>query len=171
MRRNVVDLRSDTVTQPTEGMRQAMMAAELGDDVLGDDPTVIALQERVAALLGKEAALFFPSGTMANQAAVILHTTPGSEAVCEAEAHVFHYELAGASRLAGVQLHPVASQGGRLTAAAVEADMAEAQSLGINGTPAFVINGHLVSGALPYEVFAEAVDTLIAEAPIKPASN
>ncbi len=112
----VVDLRSDTVTRPTEGMRRAMVDAEVGDDVLGKDPTADRLERRVAELLGKEAALFFPSGTQANQAAVLLHTRPGTEAVCEAESHVFHYELADAAWLAGVQLHPVASERGSLTA-------------------------------------------------------
>ena len=114
-----VDLRSDTVTRPPPGMRAAMAEAEVDDDVLGKDPTVARLESRVAHLLGKPAALFFPSGTQANQAAMLLHTTPGTEAVCEAESHVFHYEMADAAWLAGVQLHPVASRGGRLTAADV----------------------------------------------------
>ena len=112
----VVDLRSDTVTRPTPGMRQSMAGAEVGDDVLGKDPTADRLECRVAELLGKEAALFFPSGTQANQASILLHTRPGTEAVCEAESHVFHYELADAAWLAGVQLHPVASERGSLTA-------------------------------------------------------
>ncbi len=114
---SVVDLRSDTVTRPTAGMRQAMANAEVDDDVLGLDPTVDVLQRRVAELLGKESALFFPSGTQANQTAIILHTSPGSEAVCEAESHVFHYELADAAWLAGVQMYPVPSERGRLKAA------------------------------------------------------
>ena len=115
----LVDLRSDTVTRPPPGMRAAMAEAEVDDDVLGKDPTVARLESRVASLLGKPAALFFPSGTQANQAAMLLHTTPGTEAVCEAESHVFHYEMADAAWLAGVQLYPVASRSGRLTAADV----------------------------------------------------
>ncbi|MDT8436526.1 MAG: GntG family PLP-dependent aldolase [Gemmatimonadota bacterium] len=107
-----VDLRSDTVTRPTPGMRRAMAEAEVDDDVLGKDPTVDRLERRVAELLGKEAALFFPSGTQANQVAVLLHAPSGSELVCEAESHVFHYEIAGAAWLAGVQLHPVPSARG-----------------------------------------------------------
>jgi threonine aldolase len=115
----LVDLRSDTVTRPPPGMRAAMAEAEVDDDVLGKDPTVARLESRIATLLGKPAALFFPSGTQANQAAMLLHTRPGTEAVCEAESHVFHYEMADAAWLAGVQLHPVASRSGRLTAADV----------------------------------------------------
>lgn len=117
----IVDLRSDTVTRPTRGMRAAMAEAEVDDDVLGKDPTADRLERRVAELLGKEAALFFPSGTQANQTAILLHTSPGSEAVCEAESHVFHYELADVAWLAGVQLHPVRSDRGSLVASDVAA--------------------------------------------------
>lgn len=87
-----IDLRSDTVTQPTEAMKQAMMSATLGDDVLGDDPTVIALQERCAALLEKEAACFVPSGSMANQVAIRAHTRPGDEIICHEHSHIYQYE-------------------------------------------------------------------------------
>lgn len=114
-----VDLRSDTVTRPSPEMRRAMAEAEVDDEVLGKDPTADRLERRVAELLGKEAALFFPSGTQANQTAVLLHTRPGSELVCEAESHVFHYEIADAAWLAGVQLYPVASESGRLSASDV----------------------------------------------------
>jgi threonine aldolase len=121
MNERVVDLRSDTVTRPSPGMRRAMVEAEVDDDVLGKDPTADRLERRVAELLGKDAALFFPSGTQANQAAVILHTRPGTEAVCESESHVFHYEYADAAWLAGVQLFPVATERGALTARDVAA--------------------------------------------------
>lgn len=114
MNRGGVDLRSDTVTRPSVAMRAAIAAAEVDDDVLGKDPTVERLERRTAELLDKEAALFFPSGTQANQTGILLHTEPGSEAICEADAHVFHYEYASASWLAGVQLVPVASERGRL---------------------------------------------------------
>ncbi|MEJ2546202.1 MAG: GntG family PLP-dependent aldolase [Gemmatimonadota bacterium] len=114
-----VDLRSDTVTRPPPGMRRAMARAEVDDDVLGKDPTVDRLEQRVAELLGKPSALFFPSGTQANQTAMVLHSRPGTEAVCEAESHVYHYEFADAAWLSGVQLHPVPSNSGRLTAADV----------------------------------------------------
>ena len=119
MRRDSVDLRSDTVTRPSPGMREAMAGAEVADDVLGKDPTADRLERRVADLLGKEAALFFPSGTQANQAAILLQTLPGTEAICEGEAHAFHYELADAAWLAGVQLHTIRSRSGRVEAEAV----------------------------------------------------
>ena len=85
----IVDLRSDTVTQPTEAMKQAMVDAPLGDDVLGDDPTVLALQERCAALLGKDAAVFVPSGSMANQIAIRSQTRPGDEIIAHEFSHIY----------------------------------------------------------------------------------
>ncbi len=113
---DIVDLRSDTVTRPSPEMRRAIAEAEVGDDVLGDDPTVQLLQEQTAELLGKEASLFFPSGTQANQAGILVNTRPGTEAICEANAHVLHYEFAGAAAWSGVQLRPVATEDGVLTA-------------------------------------------------------
>jgi threonine aldolase len=98
----VVDLRSDTVTRPTAAMRQAMAAAEVGDDVFGDDPTVKAFEERVAALFGHEAALFAPSGSMANQIALQLVTPPAGELLAGADAHVVTYELGAAAALGGI---------------------------------------------------------------------
>jgi threonine aldolase len=103
----MIDLRSDTVTRPTAAMRAAMMHAEVGDDVLDGDPTALRLEADVAAMLGKEAALFFPTGTMANQAAIWLHAAPGTEALCDARAHVYDWEGAGAAVLGGVQLRAV----------------------------------------------------------------
>ncbi|HZO18020.1 MAG TPA: threonine aldolase family protein [Gemmatimonadaceae bacterium] len=102
-----IDLRSDTVTKPTPAMRRAIADADVGDDVLDGDPTVKRLEQRVAELLGKEAALFFPSGTMANQTAVWLLSRPGTEVLLDAGAHILHYEMAGAAALAGVQVRPV----------------------------------------------------------------
>lgn len=102
-----LDLRSDTVTRPSPGMRDVMLAAEVGDDVLDGDPTTRAFEESLAAHFGKEAALFFPSGCMANQAAVWVHTTPGTEVLLDADAHIVHWELAGAAALSGVQVRPV----------------------------------------------------------------
>lgn len=103
MPRHIIDLRSDTVTKPTEAMRQAMATAEVGDDVLGDDPTVQALERRTAEVLGTEAALFVPSGTMANQLAVRCHTQPGDELLLDAGAHIYWYEAGAAAALSGVQ--------------------------------------------------------------------
>lgn len=117
MSRDVVDLRSDTVTRPTPAMRRAMAEAEVGDDLLDGDPTTRRLEERVAELLGKERALFFPSGTQANQTALATLGRWGGEAVVEAGAHVFHYEEGAAAALSGVQLHTVPTPDGVLTPA------------------------------------------------------
>ncbi|MBC7789869.1 MAG: aminotransferase class I/II-fold pyridoxal phosphate-dependent enzyme [Anaerolineae bacterium] len=111
-----IDLRSDTVTQPTSPMRRAMAEAEVGDDVLDGDPTVRRLEARVAELLGKEGALFFPSGTMANQTAVWLLSRPGTEILLDAGAHIIHYEGAGAAALAGVQVRSVTPRAGMMDA-------------------------------------------------------
>jgi threonine aldolase len=116
-----VDLRSDTVTRPDAGMRDAIASARVGDDALGDDPTVRELEERIAALLKKPASLFFPSGIMANQTALMLHAPRGTEVLCEAAAHLVDWELAGAAANGGIQLRPVASVDGIMTAADVEA--------------------------------------------------
>ena len=97
----IIDLRSDTITQPTEQMRAAMMDAELGDDVLGDDPTVHRLQERCAELFGKEAACFVPSGSMANQACIRALTSPGDEILAHENSHIYQYEAGGPAALSG----------------------------------------------------------------------
>ena len=117
----VVDLRSDTVTRPTAAMREAMMKAPLGDDVFGDDPTVHKLQDKVAALLGKDAAIFVPSGTMANQLALRVHTRHGDEAIVHGGCHILNFEGGGAAALSGVTLRPVDSLDGSLDPARVAA--------------------------------------------------
>jgi|CXWL01.1.fsa_nt_gi threonine aldolase len=111
-----IDLRSDTVTKPTPAMREAMACAPVGDDVYGEDPTVNQLQSMAAALLGKEAALFVPSGIMANQLAIRVQTQPGDEVIVEARSHIVRYEHGAAAALAGVQLHMVPTARGLLTA-------------------------------------------------------
>ncbi len=116
-----VDLRSDTVTKPTPGMRAALAAAEVGDDVLGDDPTVNALQERCAALLGKEAALFVPSGSMANQVAIRAVTEPGDELIIDETTHSYNYETAGPAALSGCSVRLLAGSRGVFTAEQVAA--------------------------------------------------
>lgn len=115
-----IDLRSDTVTQPSEEMRKAMCSAEVGDDVYGEDPTVNRLQEKVAKLLGKEAALFVPSGVMANQLAIKSHTQPGEEVVVERDSHIYNYETAGASFNSHVQLYTIQGERGILVADQIE---------------------------------------------------
>lgn len=117
----LVDLRSDTLTMPTEGMRAAMAAAELGDDVFGEDPTVNRLQRRAAELLGKEDALFVASGTMGNLLGVLSLSRSGDEIIADAESHVFLNEGAGAAALAGVQIRQVATEAGIMTADQVRA--------------------------------------------------
>ena len=117
----MIDLRSDTVTKPSPAMREAMAKAEVGDDVFGEDPTVNRLQETAARLLGKEAALFVPSGTMANQLAVRLHTRPGDEIIVEAGAHVVRYESGAAAGLSGVQTCWLAGTRGVLQPEQIEA--------------------------------------------------
>jgi threonine aldolase len=107
----VIDLRSDTVTRPTEGMRRAMFEAALGDDVFGEDPTVNRLEEYLAGLLGKEAALYAPSGTMCNQIGVFVNTTRGDEVLLHEGAHVFNYEAGAPALLSGVQLRPLPGRG------------------------------------------------------------
>lgn len=113
---SVVDLRSDTVTRPTPAMREAMADAEVGDDLYGEDPTVNRLQEAAARLLGFEAALFVPSGTMGNEIAIRLLTEPGQEVLSDARTHVVRHELAGMAVLSGVAPHTVPTADGRLTA-------------------------------------------------------
>ncbi len=110
----IIDLRSDTVTKPTKEMRAAMAAAEVGDDVYMEDPTVNHLQERAAAIFSKESALFVPSGTMGNQIAVHLHTKPGQEVIVEKQGHIFNYELAAMAAISGVLARPVAAPSGIL---------------------------------------------------------
>ena len=117
----MIDLRSDTVTKPTDAMRKAMARADVGDDVYGEDPTVNRLQEMVAAMFGKKAALFVPSGTMANQLAIRLHTQPGQEVIVESKSHIVRYEQGAAGALAGVQLHWVVGTRGLISAEQVEA--------------------------------------------------
>lgn len=106
-----IDLRSDTVTRPTPSMRAAMNEAPTGDDVFAEDPTMNALQERVADMFGHEAALFFPSGTMANQAAIQVHTRPGDEVICGYLSHIYHYEGGGIARNSGASVRLIGGGG------------------------------------------------------------
>lgn len=118
---NIIDLRSDTVTLPTEEMRRAMYEAELGDDVYGEDPTVNELERLAASMTGKEAALFTASGTMSNLISILTHAHPGDEIILGSEAHTFLYEVGGASALGGVVMRTVANdEDGQMDPTAVE---------------------------------------------------
>ena len=115
----MIDLRSDTLTTPDEGMRAAMAAAPVGDDIYAEDPTVNALQERVADMFGFEAALFVPSGTQGNQICIALHTGTGEEVIAERDAHIFHYENAATSVIARGQIHAIPSETGMMPIEAI----------------------------------------------------
>jgi len=111
-----INLISDTITRPTPAMLQAMMAAKVGDDVFGADPTVIQLQDKIASLFGKEAALYFPSGTMANQTAIKIHTQPAEQMICDKWAHVFNFEAGGAAFNSGISCSLLDGDRGMFTA-------------------------------------------------------
>lgn len=123
MSARIVDLFSDTKTRPTAAMRTAMAAAEVGDERAGEDPTVNALTERCAALLGKEAALYLPSGTMCNEIALAVHCRPGDEVLCDATSHIIGFEGGGPAALAGVMLNPIAGRRGIFDAPQLEAKL------------------------------------------------
>ncbi|HOS99787.1 MAG TPA: GntG family PLP-dependent aldolase [Acidobacteriota bacterium] len=116
-----IDLRSDTLTQPTPEMRRAMMDAVVGDDVYGEDPTINALETRAAELTGKEAALFMPTGSMGNAAALLSHCAPGSEVICESASHVYNYELASMAVFGGLLPRVLPGMDGRMAPADIRA--------------------------------------------------
>ncbi len=159
-----IDLRSDTVTRPSPGMRRAMAEAEVGDDVLDADPTTRRLEERTAELLGKGDALFFPSGTQTNQTAVWFNAARGTELLAEANAHVIHHEIAAAAGLAGVQIRPVATPDGILTAALVRAALRPASPHYPRISAIAIENTHNAAGGkvMPAAV-ADAVGALAQE--------
>lgn len=152
---DVVDLRSDTVTRPTAGMREAIAGAVVGDDALGDDPTVRHLEQRIADILDKEATVFFPSGIMANETALAVIAAPGTEVVCEARCHFVDWELGGPSFIAGVQLHGVTTPDGLLTADLVEAAIRpRAASMQLQTSAIALENTHNAAGGrvMPLDV-------------------
>jgi len=116
----MIDLRSDTVTKPSPEMRKAMYNAEVGDDVYKEDPTVNRLEQYTAELLGKESALFVPSGVMGNQICLNVHTQPTDEVICEADAHIFQYESGSPAALSGIQLYPVIGNNGIIDPATIK---------------------------------------------------
>lgn len=120
MKKEEINLISDTITRPTKQMLEMMMKAEVGDDVFRADPTVIALQDKVAEMFGTEAALFFPSGTMANQAAIKIHTQPSEQLICDKWSHVYNYESGGASFHSGVSCNLIDGDRGMFKASQLE---------------------------------------------------
>jgi threonine aldolase len=156
----IIDLRSDTVTRPTPAMRRAMAEAEVGDDVYGEDPTVNRLERRAAEILGKEAAVFVPTGTMGNSIGVKLLTRHGQEVICEARSHVFNYELAMMAWFSGCVARPVRADDGVLTWEAIRRDI---RPLGPHWAPTGLIaleNTHNMAGGTvtPVEVTNEICD-------------
>lgn len=143
-----VDLRSDTVTRPTPLMRAAMAHAEVGDDVVDGDPTTKRLERVVADLLGKDSALFFPSGTMANLAALLVHTTPGTEVLVDSNGHVVHWDMAGSAAIAGVAMHLVKPSGLVMSATDVEQQMRPDDCYGIRASLLFLENTHNGAGGV-----------------------
>ncbi len=160
MAERIVDLRSDTVTRPTPAMREAIARAEVGDDVFGDDPTVIRLEERVASILRKEAALFFPSGIMANETALQLLARPGTEVIVEAASHFFDWELGAPAALSGVQLRPVPAPDHIFTAELVESAIRPAFRTQLRTAAVCVENTHNAAGGrvFPLERMHEVYD-------------
>jgi threonine aldolase len=148
----MIDLRSDTVTRPTEEMRRAMAAAEVGDDVYGEDPTVNRLEERAAEIMGKQAALFVPTGTMGNTIACKVHTRHGQEIIADARGHVFNYELSMVAWFAGCVVRPIASTDGILTWDMIEPHL---RPLGPHWAPTGLIeveNTHNLAGGTVYSM-------------------
>ncbi|MFN0170125.1 MAG: threonine aldolase family protein [Bryobacteraceae bacterium] len=155
-----IDLRSDTVTRPTPEMRRAMAEAEVGDDVYGEDPTVNLLEQRAAEIMGKEAAVFVPTGTMANTIAVKVHTEHGQEVICDARAHLLNYELSMMAWFSGCIGRPIATEDGILRWPAVHAEI---RNLSPHWAPTGLIeveNTHNIGGGrvYPQEVLNEICD-------------
>ncbi len=145
-----IDLRSDTVTRPTSEMRRAMAEAEVGDDVYREDPTINKLEQRAAEILGKEAGLFVPSGTMGNTIAVKIHTEHGQEVICESHAHILDYELAMTAWFSGCLVRPVSGEGGILNWANIRKNI---RNFGSHNAPTSLIeveNTHNMGGGTVY---------------------
>jgi threonine aldolase len=149
--KKIIDLRSDTVTKPSVGMRTAMYEAEVGDDVFKEDPTVNKLEEYVADLLGKEAALFVSSGVMGNQVCLNVLTNPGDEVICERDSHIFNYESGSPAALSGIQLHPIDGSSGVITVEQVEPLIRPASAYYMPRTKAIALeNTHNRAGGTIY---------------------
>jgi threonine aldolase len=157
-----IDLRSDTLTRPDAAMRRAMATAVVGDDAYGEDPTVRKLEERTASLLGTEAALFVPSGTMGNQIALHLLAPAGSEVICEARSHVVLFELGAMATLSGLLPRTLWARGGVLTPELVESAVLPASSLRARTGVAVLENTHNMAGGTVYD--RPAIDAVLAVA-------
>jgi threonine aldolase len=160
MAQSMIDLRSDTVTRPTPVMRQAMAGAEVGDDVYREDPTVNRLQERAAEIFDREAALFVPSGTMGNQAAIKVHTRPGQEVVCEARAHIYNHEMSMMGAFSGVVPRTILAEDGIMSWEQIEtAIRARSDHHSITGLIELENTSNLAGGSVyPFEVSDEICD-------------
>ena len=163
----IIDLRSDTVTRPTPEMRAAMAAAEVGDDVYGEDPTINMLEKRAAEIFGREAALFVPTGTMGNQIGIRLHTQPGQEVICESRAHILDFEMATAAVFSGCLLRTVRTEGGTLTWRDIEPVIHERSTfraatglIEVENT-ANMAGGHVTDLAMMDEICGEAKERKI----------
>ncbi len=156
----MIDLRSDTVTRPTAAMRAAMAAAEVGDDVYGEDPTVNRLEARAAEIFGREAAVFVPTGTMGNQVATRVHTEHGQEVVCESRAHVLDWEMGTTAAFSGCTLRPVAAERGILTWELVRAAIFQEVKFHTSTGLICIENTHNMAGGtvMPVEVAKEICD-------------
>ncbi len=146
----MIDLRSDTVTRPTAAMRRAMAEAEVGDDVYGEDPTINRLEQRAAEILGKEAAVFVPTGTMGNNIAIKMHTEHGQEIICESHSHVLDYELSMTAWFSGCLVRPVSGEGGILTWSEIRKHI---RNFGPHNAPTSLIeveNTHNMGGGTVY---------------------
>src|SRR6516162_6444077 len=157
---SVIDLRSDTVTKPSPEMRRAMFEAEVGDDVYAEDPTINRLERRAAEIFGREAALFVPSGTMGNQIAIKLHTTPGQEVICEERGHIFDYEMAMMAQFSGVLPRTVKAEDGILTWEHVKSKLRPKSYHSARTGLVSLENTHNIAGGvvMPVEVFNEICD-------------
>ena len=148
----LIDLRSDTVTRPSKGMREAIAAAEVGDDVFRDDPTVKVLEEKLAAMLGKESALFVPSGSMGNQIALRVHCEPGDEVIAEWSSHTVNNETGGASALSGLQFRTVKGRRGHMTLEQVR-EVVRPSEIHLPRTALIVMeNTHNMAGGTVYPI-------------------
>lgn len=154
----MIDLRSDTVTLPTEAMRRAMASAEVGDDVYGEDPTVNRLEKRAAEIAGKEAALFLPTGTMGNTIAVKLHTEPGQEVICDDLAHVLDWELAMTAWFSGCLIRAIHTSNGVMTWKQIEAQIKPHNGFYAPTALVSIEHPHNMGGGSLYEL--EAIDEI-----------